>query len=152
MNFGNVYRPGWNCAARPALASTHAVMFTSNDRWPIFTPAQATIGSAPCELRLSMCLPVRLELRRNATPRDGESTRFTPTVIARHRGRRRTVNNPARSQVCLRGLTANLVSAPGRDRPNGPARSPACLRGLNANLALCSESFRRRPSTRSLPA
>jgi hypothetical protein len=71
------HRGGWNCAVRPALAGTHAVMLTSNDRWPIFTPTQAAIGNAPCELRLSMCLPTRLELRRYAAPRDGESTSFT---------------------------------------------------------------------------
>jgi hypothetical protein len=77
MNFGNVYRPGCNCAARPTLAYTHAVMFTSNDRWPIFTSTQAAIGSASYELRLLMYLPTRLELRRNAAPRDDKSTRFT---------------------------------------------------------------------------
>jgi hypothetical protein len=75
------HRGGWNCAVRPALAGTHAVMLTSNDRWPIFTPTQAAIGNVPCELRLSMCLPTRLELRRNAAPRDGESTSLPPTAI-----------------------------------------------------------------------
>jgi hypothetical protein len=73
MNFRIVYRPGWNCAARPTLVDTHVVMFTSNDHWPIFTPTQAAIGNAPCELRLSMCLPVRLELRCNAASRDDDT-------------------------------------------------------------------------------